>query len=284
MTAITTQELTEASLDGTGVFDHLMRASKAHLEEEYSRGRIKGPEYAQVYLGTVQANLQYSIQFLLEKQRADQQAELLKAQVVTEGKQQALLTQQELNLTAEKLKVEADTTVSTNTAANLLVEKDRITAQTAVLTAQETNLGKEGFQIEAQTSKIDQETTNLITQNTVLVAEECKLRAEYDVLLEQKLKTVSETALLGQKKATEKAQITGLGVDADSVIGRQKNLYLAQADGFKRDAEQKAAKVLVDSWNVRRTTDEATQANVTNKLDDASVGQAVNALLSGVSA
>lgn len=221
MAEIITAEFTEAAVDGEGVFDHLMRAAKSHLEQEYTSNRIRGPEYSQVYLGSMQSAMQYALQFVLEKQRADKQADLLAAQIVTEEKQQALLTQQ---------------------------------------------------------------TINAETENTVLVAQECKLRAEYDVLMEQKLKVVAETALLTQKKATEKAQTVGAGVDVDSMIGRQKALYLAQAEGFKRDAEQKAAKVLVDSWNVRRTTDEGTQANVTNKLADEYVGDAIGALLAGVGA
>ncbi len=221
MAEIITAEFTEAAVDGGGVFDHLMRAAKAHLEQEYASNRIRGPEYSQVYLGSMQSAMQYALQFVLEKQRADKQADLLAAQIVTEEKQQALLTQQQINA---------------------------------------------------------------VTEETVLVAQECKLRAEYDVLMEQKLKVVAETALLTQKKATEKAQTVGAGVDLDSMIGRQKALYLAQADGFKRDAEQKAAKVLVDSWNVRRTTDEATQANITNKLADEYVGDAIGQLLAGVGA
>jgi hypothetical protein len=103
-------------------------------------------------------------------------------------------------------------------------------------------------------------------------------------MMETKLKTAQETALLGQKVASERAQTVGAGVDADSVIGKQKSLYQAQADGFKRDAEQKAAKLLVDSWNVRRTTDSGTVADGTNMLNDATVGRAVKAVLAGVGA
>lgn len=221
MAEITHQQLTEATLAGEGIFDLLMRANKAHLDEEFSKNRIRGAEYAQVYLGSAQASMQYAIQFLLEKQRADKQAELLAAQILTEGKQQILLTEQALNQEAER---------------------------------------------------------------AVLVAQECKLRAEYDLILEQKLKTVAETALLNQKKATEKAQTVSTGVDTDSIIGRQKGLYKAQSDGYVRDAEQKAAKVLAETWSVRRSTDEGTQANTTNRLDDASVGRAINKLLGGVNA
>ena len=68
------------------------------------------------------------------------------------------------------------------------------------------------------------------------------------------------------------------------MIGKQKALYGAQTDGVKRDAEQKAAKLLADTWSVRRTTDEATVADATNKLNDATVGRAIEKLLSGIGA
>ena len=50
------------------------------------------------------------------------------------------------------------------------------------------------------------------------------------------------------------------------------------------DAEQKAAKLMVDSWNVRRTTDEGTVADGTNRLSDYYVGNAVAKLLAGIGA
>ena len=68
------------------------------------------------------------------------------------------------------------------------------------------------------------------------------------------------------------------------MVGKQKALYTAQTTGFTRDAEQKAAKLMVDSWNVRRTTDDGTVADGVNNLNDAAVGRAVIKLLNGVGA
>lgn len=214
MTILTTTDLTSATLDGTGVFDVLMKANKAHLEAEFAKGRLKGAEYSEVYLGSLTQVMQTSLQFLLSKRKEDLEAQLLQQQL-------ALVTQQ---------------------------------------------------------------TANAVLEGTVLVAQECKLRAEYDLTMATILKTDQETALLAQKSATERAQITSMGVDADSVVGKQKALYAAQTAGFTRDAEQKAAKLLVDTWNVRRTTDQATVADATNLLNDATVGRAVTKLLAGVGA
>lgn len=68
-------------------------------------------------------------------------------------------------------------------------------------------------------------------------------------------KTASETALLDQKTKTELAQIVDVidGVSVAGAIGRQKILHTAQADGFARDAEQKATKILMDAWSVSKS-------------------------------
>lgn len=228
LTPITLANLTTATLDGTGVFDVLMRANKAHLESEFTKGRIKGTEYATVYLGSLEAVMNAALNFLLQKDKASLEAQLVEAQI---------------------LKVNAEVQLAT-----------------------------------AQKALVEQQTINAGIEATVLQAQKCKLDAEYDNLILAKQKTVEETALLLWKTNTEKAQTLAAGVDANSVIGKQKALYGAQADGFTRDAEQKAAKIMVDSWNVRRTTDEGTVADGTNMLNDAAVGRAVNRLLGGVGA
>lgn len=228
MTPLTVSDLTQATLTGTGTLDVLMRTMKAHLDEEFGKGRIKGPEYSTVYLGSIEAAMQTALGFLLNKDKAYNEAELIAAQVLLAD--------------AQRRKVEEEI---------LLVK---------------------------------QQTANAVIEATVLTAQKCKLDAEFDVLQAQKLKVTSETGLMNQKINTEKAQTVALGVDEDSVIGRQKQLYLAQRDGFTRDAEQKAAKVMVETWNTRRMTDEGTVADATNLLNDVSVGRAVAKLLSGVGA
>lgn len=214
MAALVISELSQATLVGTGTFDVLMRAVKAHLEQEFKRGSIKGPEYSTVYLGALDLAMQQGMAFLLNQRKNDLEAQLL--------------------------------------------EKEILLA--------------------------NQKYLNAIVENDVLVAQKCKLQAEFDLTVGQTARTAQELALLTQKTATESAQVLATGVDANSVIGKQKALYQAQADGFARDAEQKAAKLMADTWSVRRTTDEATVADATNVLNDVAVGRAINKLLTGVGA
>lgn len=326
MTALTVAQLTQATLDGTGIFDVLMKANKAHLDAEFEKNRIKGAEYSTVYLGSLTQVMQTALQFLLTKDKTALEVDLLTKQVAlaqieiekatatklqieaqtllieqqkanlidelqTATAQRAKLAQETLAVTAAKLQTEAQTLLIGQQKTNLIAEASNIPKQGLLIDAQKDvqvqqkdNLISTKLQVEAQTLLIGQQKANAIIEGTVLVAQECKLRAEYDLTMGNVLKAAQETSLLTQKVATERAQITALGVDADSVVGRQKALYVAQTNGFTRDAEQKAAKVMIDTWNVRRTTDEATVADSTNMLNDVAVGRAVTKLLSGVGA
>jgi hypothetical protein len=228
--------------------------------------------------------MQTALQFLLTKQKAALEAQLLE--------QQVLLAQAQLTkVQAEITQLEAQTALVNQQRTNLIAEALNIPKQGEVLdkqalqiTQQTANLVSDKALTDQRTLLTTEQTANAVLEGTVLVAQECKLRAEFDVLKSTDLKVQQETSLLTQKVVTERAQTLAIGVDNDSVIGKQKSLYQAQTSGFVRDAEQKAAKIMVDSWNVRRTTDEGTSANTTNKLDDLSVGKAVDKLLGGIGA
>ena len=190
MAAILTKDLTTGAVGGAGVFDQLMVSVDAHLNREFKANRIKGTDYAQVYVGSMTAAMQNAVQFLLGKQAADKQAELLASQTLTEA----------------------------------------------------------------------------YTLSDLLPAQIDKLAAEI--------------ALLGQKKSTEEAQIKDIVDDLAvvGVIGKQKLLYGKQTDGFDRDAEQKAAKMMIDTWAIRvsagaskgvvPTNMGGSQANIRLAVDD----------------
>lgn len=181
---ITLAKLTSASAAGVGVFDVLMRSVKAQLDAEYQANRIKGSEYATVYLGSLQAVLQTSLQMVLAQEKTNLEIQVLEKE--------------------------------------LLLKDQQVT------------------------------------------------------------RTNKEIEVLEQKRLTELAQVESTGVDADSIVGRQKALYLAQSEGFKRDAEHKAAQLMLNTWNIRRTTLETTAYNFENNLHDACLGAVVNKLCQGI--
>lgn len=224
---ITVAQLTSETLAGTGTFDVLMRAGKAHLTEEFEKGRIKGPDYATVYLGMMTQVLDKAMEFLLTKDKVANELLLIEAQIA---------------------KINADILVSE----------------------------KEKLKIEAEIERINEEVL-------LVNAQKCLAQAQFDVAMANLPKVAAEVALLNQKKLTETAQTSNANVDTNSVIGRQNNLYTQQASGFIRDAEQKAAQLMISTWNVRATTDEGTLTSPAG-LDDAQILRAVTKLLTGVGA
>lgn len=66
--------------------------------------------------------------------------------------------------------------------------------------------------------------------------------------------------LIRQKVKTEIAQIADTVDDAPvaGIVGAQIALYKQQKEGFIRDAEQKALKIISDTWITRKTVDDGT--------------------------
>lgn len=119
------------------------------------------------------------------------------------------------------------------------------------------------------------------------------------------LKTIAENRLLNQKTATELAQTsnvipTTVGIDSTGfereifnkdtkatvgIVGKQCALFAKQTDGFDRDAEQKLAKIMVDTWSVRMTSDVPpdttvaglNEAEIKTVLDKARTGAGMSA-------
>ena len=92
--------LKEVNIDD-GVFDALINNVEKHLEIQYNKTRITGPQYAEVYLGAIQTAMSQAIQFALGLRTANAQAALIEAQTLTEA--QALLTELEkTGLTTEQ--------------------------------------------------------------------------------------------------------------------------------------------------------------------------------------
>ena len=69
------------SWDGTGVFDKLMHAINGNILVQYDSGRIKGPEYAQVYLGSMQTAVVEAMKFMLTKEQIAKDLDLKQAQI-----------------------------------------------------------------------------------------------------------------------------------------------------------------------------------------------------------
>lgn len=78
MATIDLQILTDGTVQngewsGTGIFDILINAVNENIEIQYKKGRIKGADYANVYLSSMQAAIAESVRFLQQKQLTEAQ-------------------------------------------------------------------------------------------------------------------------------------------------------------------------------------------------------------------
>jgi hypothetical protein len=108
LTDLTNGNVVNGEWAGTGVFDMLISAVNKNIEIQYQKGRITGSDYAQVYLGGVQAVLQQSVQWVLQVDTSDAQVddirkgiELKEAQLVGLGIDNQLKALQEQLVTVE---------------------------------------------------------------------------------------------------------------------------------------------------------------------------------------
>lgn len=215
-TEIQLVDLTE-SVEGDGVFDKLMKSVKDHLQEEFSKGRITGVNYSNVYLGGLNTVLGQSIEFLLRKDSSAAQADLVKAQI---------------------LNTEADTA---------LKNKQIILADTEIEIAQ-----KE-LALRAAQVKIAEEDVKIKGQELLIAMEQLrKVDAEVRVLDKQEDKLASEIALLNAKRETELGQTNDIST---GIVGAQRALYSAQTLGFTNDHNYKMTKTRADIYSVMLSQD-----------------------------
>ena len=101
-----------------------------------------------------------------------------------------------------------------------------------------------------------------------------------DLALKEKQVALAEAQL---KAAEAQYKDTVDGLPVGGVLGKQMKVYDAQAKGFKDNALQAATKIMVDTWNIRRQTDESLQTTADSKLYDGNIGNAIAEMFESVS-
>lgn len=241
---ITKRSLTTGEHKGSGIFDELMRTVKSHVHEELIEGRITEQSYSQVYLGSLQSTLNSALQFTLQYEINNKQIEVMEEQIKQAQKQNELLDLQKEQLRLANLTAQYNLdVVLPKQSATMDAQKAQVEAQTEVTIAQVNKITAEVLLLGKQEDMLDEqilsEKTNTQTPSAGLA------RAQYD-------KTQAEIEVLSQKKLTEVAQTSG-SVPMDNsggLVGAEMRLKKQQADSFIRDAEQKAAKLMADTFSV----------------------------------
>ena len=222
-------DITSGSLNGTGVFDSLMRAVKVHLDQEYKKNRFSGEDYSTLYMGAMNAVLQQSIQYALTKEQSDAQAALLAAQASKTAVEELLVAQQLQNLTTEQLnlvkqgaqldkqnllldeqviKAGEDTALVTQQKLNLVAEKSntnltglKISAETIYLSLQQTKLGSDKLLVDRQTANLTLDAANTPLQGNLINKQIDKLAEDVLASSEQRTQLVKQGLLVDSQTA-----------------------------------------------------------------------------------
>lgn len=273
--------LTHATIDGNGVFDVLMRTVNAHLQKEWTANRLKGTEYSTVYLGALESTMNTSLQFLLAKDKLNAELAILEQQLVNlkveeiNATKQGLLLDKQLDdlvaATALKIQQKANLVDELLTNAqqrsNLVTEQARISAQTAQIAAETLNVPKQGLLIDAQKDTQLQQKLNLADELLTAAQQRTNLSSENQAIIAKTANTAQQTSNLLAEAANIPIQgavyaSTRLKIDAEKALlidkltteASQRTVLAAQASGYRRDAEQKAAEIMTRAFAAIATT------------------------------
>lgn len=127
---------------------------------------------------------------------------------------------------------------------------------------------------EAQVAKMEAD-VEIANKQLLIADKELQIKTkELELLAEQVI-------LTKQKVVTEQAQTDPSVIQEGSVIAMNNKVLAAQVDGFKRDAEQKAASTLLQTW-IARLNNDAALTNDANMLKDNYIGRAVETMMEGI--
>jgi hypothetical protein len=271
--------LTGGEAQGAGAFDELMRAVNSHIQVQFDAGRLTEENIAQVYLGALQTTMSEGSNFLIKLQESNQRVRLMDEEIANSKLQGTLLQAQIDKIAKETLGIEKqtlklDSDIALVDTQVILQGKQGEVLDEAVLNAQKDLLVKDS-QIanqDAQTTMVGKQIINTENQAAQILIQTTKISAEKDILTQR---AVSEEA--------QTKDVVG-GIAVGGIIGKQMSLYQNQADGYIRDAEQKAAKIMNDTLITRISTDYEQVSTLTAGLSDAEVGNVMSKLKLGIGA
>ena len=165
-------ELTEASLDGNGVLDILLRTMRLHLQREFEANRITGTAYASVYTESMNIFLQQAVQYTLAKSKLALELQQMQEQV-------------------KLLQLQQDQTIA---------QTNKIATDTAVAI-------KQGYLIDAQTCEVQARTNQINAEVGLKLPEEVALIKNQTILTaKQSLQVEAQTRLTNSQTTQTEAQ------------------------------------------------------------------------------
>lgn len=204
-------------------------------------------------------------------------------------KQGDILTAQATKLADELLKTPIEIEMLGKQVASLDAQIAQTTAKTTLVPQELLQLTAQTNQTIKQTSLLDKDLLlkegQLLIQTEELAISRAKLlntAKELELLAANVASQEAQSLLYAQKVVSEKAQVDSTVVGTGSIIDLNNKVLMGQSDAYKRDAEQKATKLILDTWTTRVNAGTAGEFPDTANVQDTNVGKAVAAMLLGI--
>lgn len=278
--AQTDQVIAETTLTGVRTQAETANLAKIPLEEEILRKEALKAD-ASISLTTKQVE-QLTAEItkipleveILGKQRDNAQAQLEQTEAQTDRITQETLLKLPIeveNLTKQGLQLAAETTLTANQAALSALQATKVPVEIEVMQADIVYKAKQNLILERE-YEIKLVELNIQEKNLELADAELELRREeLNVKLAQIEAQEAQSALYRQKVVTERAQTDNTAVGTGSVIDLSNQVLAAQVKGYTFDAQNRLAKLMVDTFSVTYQQGDRT-VNTDNKLTDAHIG------------
>ena len=186
------------------------------------------------------------------------------------------LTKQGLILDGQKANSDSQLLTLTLQREVMEVEKDTaIYRLSTVMPVELANIGKQG-------DLFDQELLSKPVERSLLEAEGLIKDKQLDVMDSEIAGQVSQNALYDQKTLSERANVDSSVIGTDSLFDKQRELLIEQHETFVKDAKQKVAKLMIDTWGIRFTEDAGAAPVGLSGLHDTNVKLAVEELLRSI--
>ena len=183
-------------------------------------------------------------------------------------------------------KTQVDYQTSTVLPQEVALSQKRVDIGTAEISLSTANTTKTNYETQSllpsQKAKIDKDAAKTDYETTGLLVSQ-KLNVDEDTAVKQYQK---DHLLPAQKdnfeEQTEAHRAKTLNTRSDGTtaiagsMGKQKDLHSEQITAYKRDAEAKAVKMILDTWITRKTVDEAT--GLPSELDTSSLNTLIEEL------
>jgi len=190
LSRLTEADLTTRKLEGTGLFDGLMEATNAQLQEQYDSGRITGSEFASAYVSGLQSAMGNAVQYLLSRDTTHWQA------VVAQQQARAA----ELEVVKTRLMVE-------ESKARMLAAQLDVKTKAAQLALGKMQLVSEDVRtclLRVQKSQAEYELTN------ILPIELAKSQSQIAATDAGTAQTNAQTVLLGTQEAQAEYELANI--------------------------------------------------------------------------